>query len=99
MSSPSSLTCTRTPADFVVRRWSGRCLYPGPLLALMEFSFQYRGSVLRGARTLRAELAACHVPVSGIDQDLEPAPEHALAVERHRLRVHHLRHALVLHDL
>src|SRR6266568_5837780 len=36
---------------------------------------------------------------SGIDQDLEPAPEHALAVERHRLRVHHLRHALVLHDL
>src|SRR5437899_5949934 len=36
---------------------------------------------------------------SGIDHDLESAPEHALAVEWHRLRVHHLRQALVLHDL
>src|SRR5712691_8589619 len=30
---------------------------------------------------------------------LEPAVEHALAVERHRLGVHHAREALVLHDL
>src|SRR5712691_186829 len=37
--------------------------------------------------------------LSCIDHDLEPAPEHALAVERHGLRVHHLRQALVLHDL
>src|SRR5882672_2766432 len=36
---------------------------------------------------------------SGIDYDLESAPEHALAVERHRLRVHQLRQALILHDL
>src|SRR5882762_5161026 len=36
---------------------------------------------------------------SGVDHHLESAPEHALAVERHRLRVHHLRQALVLHDL
>src|SRR6267378_4835394 len=37
--------------------------------------------------------------LSCIDHDLEPTPEHALAVERHVLRVHHLRQALVLHDL
>src|SRR5260221_5671712 len=37
--------------------------------------------------------------LSCIDHDLEPTPEHALAVERHVLRLHHLREALVLHDL
>src|SRR2546425_9042854 len=36
---------------------------------------------------------------SGVDHHLESAPEHALAVERHVLRVHHLRQSLVLHDL
>src|SRR5436190_20550878 len=36
---------------------------------------------------------------SGVDHHLESSPEHALAVKRHRLRVHHLRQALVLHDL
>src|SRR2546427_2199037 len=93
-------------------RWSGCFLYPGPLLALMEFSFPYRGS--RGSRVQRGPYArrcfqspsVIHrdgsvgfVFGSGLDQDLESAPEPALAVERHRLRVHHLRQALVLHDL
>src|SRR4029077_15442733 len=32
-----------------------------------------------------------------LDQSLEPAPEHALAVEREGLRVHHLRQAWVFH--
>src|SRR5258705_4682629 len=61
-------------------------------------------------RTWREGFAAFSVPVvsigslrfvlgSGVDHHLESAPEHALAVERHRLRVHHLRQALVLHDL
>src|SRR5882672_5167952 len=61
-------------------------------------------------RTRRAGFAAFSVPVvsigalrfvlgSGVDHHLESAPEHALAIERHRLRVHHLREALVLHDL
>src|SRR5438093_13264222 len=109
MSSPSSLTCTRTPADFVVRRWSGRCLYPGPLLALMEISSKYRGSHWSLACRAHLTRRACRPPgrmasrsliaLSCIDHDLEPAPEHALAIERHRLRVHHLRQALVLHDL
>src|SRR5712664_4261275 len=58
MSSPSSFTCTRRPAGFVVMRWSGYFFHPGPLLALMEFSFQYRGSVSRAAQTLRAEFTA-----------------------------------------
>src|SRR5712692_8727262 len=97
MSSPSSFTCTRTPAGFVVRRWSGCCLYPGPLLALMEFSFQYRDSYW--SCVPRGPYAPSFAARSGVDQDLEPAPEHALAVERHRLRVHHLCQALVLHDL
>src|SRR4030095_8107925 len=35
---------------------------------------------------------------SALDQDLESAPEHALAVERHCLGVHHLRQPRILHD-
>src|SRR4030095_4057485 len=35
---------------------------------------------------------------SALDQNLESAPEHALAVERHGLGVHHVRQAWVLHD-
>src|SRR6185436_4116886 len=34
-----------------------------------------------------------------VDDDLEPAVEETLAVERHLLRVHHRREALVLHHL
>src|SRR5258708_32247201 len=33
------------------------------------------------------------------DQELEPAKDHALAVEQHRLRIHHLGESRVLHDL
>jgi len=36
MTTPSSYTWTRTPAGFVVMRWSGYFLYPGPLLVFME---------------------------------------------------------------
>src|SRR5207245_9038904 len=90
--------------------WSGCFLYPGPLLALMEIllSVSAFSRVSRAARTLRAEFGARpgarqrdrdDLFGSGLDQDLESAPEHALAVERHRLRVHHLCQALVLHDL
>src|SRR5712691_12492172 len=61
------------------------------------FSIEARSCVAR--RPCARSLPPAHAPASGIDQDLEPAPEHALAVERHRLRVHHLRYALVLHDL
>src|SRR5215831_18508216 len=49
-----------------------------------------------------ASIAACVAELtlavrrSGPYQRLEPAPEHALAVERKLLRVHHVREALVL---
>src|SRR5712692_11160824 len=38
MTSPLSLTCTRTPAGWVAMRWFGCFFHPGPLLALIEFS-------------------------------------------------------------
>src|SRR5687768_10639288 len=34
-----------------------------------------------------------------VDHDFEPAPEHTLSVERHRLRIHIGRDAGVFHDL
>jgi len=38
------------------------------------------------------------VPVhSDPDHYLEPAPEHPLAIERHRSRIHHAREARILH--
>src|SRR6267378_1744902 len=50
-------------------------------------------------RSPRSGRCVSLMALSCIDHDLEPTPEHALAVERHVLRVHHLRQALVLHDL
>src|SRR5262245_61667614 len=38
-------------------------------------------------------------PGSSLDHDLEAAVDHALGVEGHRLGVHRLRQALILHDL
>src|SRR5436309_9725440 len=34
-----------------------------------------------------------------LEQNLEAAEDHAFAVERHRLRIHHLREPRILHDL
>src|SRR6187455_2351449 len=52
----------------------------------------WRAARRRRARSLRASFLQ-------VDHDLEAAVEEALAVERHLLRVHHRREALVFHDL
>ncbi len=61
-----------------------------------------RGRVAASSRTRARSLVrpgTCAAARLHHDRGLEAAPDHALAVERHRLRIHHLRQPRVAHDL
>src|SRR5439155_16331728 len=88
-----SSAATRASCASSSARPTSRTMRAKPAMTLADSIFQTASIALCVADAVTAS------DRSGVDHHLESAPEHALAVERHRLRVHHLRQALVLHDL
>src|SRR5712691_2314262 len=91
MTSPLSLTCTRTPAGLVAMRWFGCFLNPGPLLALIgppcflalacrAIALSFGVGALRRHAALRRRPAHRHVPDRGPDAA-------ALRIELHQIEI------------
>src|SRR5216117_1432075 len=88
-----SSAATRASCASSSARPTSRTMRARPAMTLTDSIFQTASIALCVADAIKAS------DRSGVDHHLESAPKHALAIERHRLRIHHLRQALVLHDL